>query len=148
MSGNAKKWMWVVTGSVVGIFLLWAADVIQDFGIGITVAAFVLLLELARSFLPQDFKKMHGAIAAIMIFTVTSAFVVPAFVRIFMPVSVQRAWRTSSIATRMRVISWIYDPEALARYAHEEHCRAENHRLSEGEGSEIGKTGVKEVFRC
>ncbi len=143
-SGNAGKYLWSVGAAFALVVLMWFTDV-QEFWFGLTIATIILVMAWVTIIVPQKQAKnwLMTAIAILAIF----AFILPVILRLTMHPHVNRAWRTSSIASRLRITSWLYDPSALARQAHEEHCRDENERLTNGgAGSEIGAT-LSEIER-
>lgn len=139
-SGTAGKYGASVAIAFLLVVLMKITGV-QEFWFGMQIATLILVLAWIITLLPATAKGVKTAIMVLIAVTAILAFVLPLTVRLTVSPSVQRSWETSSIAQRLWLSRWLYDPAARAREASEEHCRDENQRLSNGgERSEIGKT--------
>lgn len=138
--GNAGKYAWSVGGAFVLVVILWLAGVIEDFGLGITLAALMLGLAWITAFMPTTWTGARKTAIFFVIFIGVCGFIVPTFVRIFLPWDIQMAWKTSELAGRMKIIRLLHDPDALGRHAHETYCRHANRVLTTGYKSEVAQT--------
>lgn len=139
-SGTAGKYAASVAIAFLLVVLMKITGV-QEFWFGLQIATLILVLSWIITLLPDAAKSVKTAIMVLIATIAILAFVMPLILRLTMSPSVQRSWETGSIAQRLGLSRWLYDPAARGREASEEHCRDENERLTNGEKtSEIGKT--------